>query len=209
MNIKLYKIEKGYSENNLLDAIVLCNLENIILFTVQILKKEDGSFLCVLPKRNRKEENGVDTEYFTFSSFKKRDEFIDLILKEYKKNKDNLSFYEETNEQYNTKLDLETKEIKHDYIKYYIKLIINKDIIISGFKLGKIENNNLILTPSFFKNRVLYNKFKLTSIGESKLFELLCEKNLISFEEPPKQEEKEPLETPRKTLKDLEHLNFI
>lgn len=173
MKIYLIKSPKGESvKSNILEEIILVDIEHIITFPVQILRKENGDFIPVLPRRNRKYENGVDTEYIYFKDDKSRKKILTDIINKYKKQ----DFYikeevkdEETGEiieePINEKLiKVEFKKIEKygtEYVKFYLNLSLDNELTIKGFKFMEIDNNYKITPPNFLVEKDLCNRFEL------------------------------------------------
>lgn len=170
MNIFLIKArEQEDFDSNYLKEIVIVNLDNILLFPVQIVKKTQGDYLCVLPKRDRSYENGVDTEYIVFKDIKTRDNFLDQIISEYKKN----NFYTVDSissipaEKMN--FEIKFKKIEARYVKSFFNIVIDKKITIKGFKIVEVNGENFVTSPNFMIEKDLYNRFKVTNEAKNKI----------------------------------------
>lgn len=171
MNIDLIRIEKEEKiDSKYLKEIVIVNYENMILFPVQIFQKEDGDFFCMLPKRNRKYENGNPTEYVEFSSLKDRTTFLNTIISKYKKNQFLSSIDEIEATSFSGNLKIDYKEIKNEYVKYLLTITIDK-LKFKGFKMLEIDDKTICSSPNFVYEKDLHNRFKLTDLAKSMIIQ--------------------------------------
>ena len=162
MNITLSKSKIDMQDDK--KDIVICNLENLVYFPVQILKKDNGDLIPILPKRNRKINFGVDTEYIEFFDMKKRDEFLEQIKKLYKKGVEAKDIEEIKG------IDLPQIKIEfipidqNPYVIGFINVIISDTLKIKGFKVIPTKDEIKITSPCFMKEKDLLNRFKMTEL---------------------------------------------
>lgn len=162
MNITLSKSKIDMQDDK--KDIVICNLENLVYFPVQILKKDNGDLIPILPKRNRKINFGVDTEYIEFFDMKKRDEFLEQIKKLYKKGVEAKDI-EEIQGIDLPQINIEFIPIdQNPYVIGFINVIISDTLKIKGFKVIPTKDEIKITSPCFMKEKDLLNRFKMTDL---------------------------------------------
>ena len=168
MNILLIK-----SKINSLDKtkdVVICNLENLVYFPIQIFKKDNGDLIPYLPKRNRTINFGINTEYIEFFDMKKRDEFLEQIKKIYKKGIDDDITLKEIEGIDPPKIKIEFISIdQNPYVIGFLNVIIEETLKIKGFKVIPTKNEIKITSPCFMKEKEkdLLNRFKITKLFET------------------------------------------
>ena len=163
MNITLSKSKIDVQDDK--KDIVICNLENLVYFPVQILKKDNGDLIAQLPKRNRKINFGINTEYIEFFDMKKRDEFLEQIKKLYKSGIDDDITLKEIDGIDPPQIKIEFIPIdQNPYVIGYLNVIIEDTLKIKGFKVIPTKDKIKITSPCFMKEKDLLNRFKMTEL---------------------------------------------
>lgn len=166
MNIKLNKSKILVSDKN--KDIVILNLDNLISFPVRILKKEDGDIIPILPKRNRKMNYGINTEYIEFTEMKYRDEFLNRIKDIYKKgeieeNITNIENETEEKEMLLPEIQIEYIPITNKYVTALLDITLYDKIKFKGFKIIYTSDAIKVTSPCFMKEKDLLNRFKISN----------------------------------------------